>query len=214
MLRTASQDRALPRGCLARTFPAMSDVAVTQPAADKLPRSETRIDQLTPRVRRAIELMIWEAKPCNEAAAEVGLTTRAMHLALQKPKVLAYLKAQQQVLRSSEGPASIHRIRTIRDAAENKPALDAALYFLQDDEQQQRQSGVSASPGVTIRIVTINQVAANSDATFSPRMTHANEINVLAADHVNEALPSTPDHPDASGQSLDSVQDATGGKNR
>src|ERR1700693_1496745 len=119
---------------------ASTDIAVPEQSnsglAPSKPDRSKRIDQLTPRVRRAVELMVWHGLPFEKAAIEVGLTSRAMRLALCKPHVLAYLRQQGQVLRGSEGPKSIHRLREIRDAANNKPAVDAALYFLSNDDQQ------------------------------------------------------------------------------
>lgn len=101
--------------------------------------------------------MVWDALPFDEAAQKVGLTSQAMRYALAKPPVVAYLKREMQVLRTSEGPASIKRIKTIRDAAENKPALDAAMWFVTEDAAQQRGSAANATPGVTIRIVNVVQ---------------------------------------------------------
>ena len=157
-----------------------------------------RIDKLTPRVRKAVDLMIWDALPFDEAATKAGLTVHAMRLALAKPHVVAYLKQQQQVLRGSEGPRSIHRIRQIRDAAENKPALDAAMWFVADDEQQQRQSGASASPGVTIRVVTVVQQATPNAPHMLPSApvidASANAINGLGDECLVLAGRGSPDH--------------------
>ena len=164
----------------------MSDVAIAEPPQSKPDRSK-RIDQLTPRVRRAIDLMIWDAMPYDEAAREVGLTTRAMRLALGKPHVVAALKREMHVLKTSEGPASIKRIKTIRDAAENKPALDAAMWFVTEDEQQSRQSGVSASPGVTIRVVTVVQSAPVQTYPSDMSRPDVKQINGLADSTSNGA---------------------------
>jgi hypothetical protein len=134
--------------------------------------------------------MIWDAMPYDEAALAVGLSTRAMRLALSKSAVVQYLKREMQVLRTSEGPASIKRIKTIRDAAENKPALDAALWFVTEDAQQQRGSGQQSPPGVTIRIVNVVQ----------PGQANAPQPVTVEADPV-QTIP-------------DSRSEATGGENR
>jgi hypothetical protein len=132
----------------------MSDTAVA--AYDKRP---DRIDRLTPKVRKAIELMVWDGKPFNEAAQEVGLTSRAMRLALGKPFVLAAMKRELQVLRESEQPRNIHRLVEIREAAPNMPAVQAIRDLMHlSDNAHGSQSAASTSPGITIRI--INQAPA------------------------------------------------------
>lgn len=98
--------------------------------------------------------MVWDGKPFNEAAKEVGLTSRAMRLALQKPHVLAAVKRETQVLIESEGPRNIHRLVKIRDAAENMPAVQAIDRLMRaPDTVHGGQSAASSSPGITIRII-------------------------------------------------------------
>ena len=163
------------------------------PAEQRRPTTTIERAGLTPRVRSACEAMVWDALPFDEAAIAAGLSVRAMRLALAKPAVAQYLKQQAQVLRGSEGPRSIHRIRQIRDAAENKPALDAAMWFVNEDQQQQgRNAQLTASPGVTIRVVTV--VQQQPIQTYPSDMSHPNvkQINGLAQIDANAA--SVADH--------------------
>lgn len=142
------------------------------PSAELVPETSSRpnrIDRLTPRVRTAIKLMVWDGKPCDRAAAEVGLTTRAMRLALEKPPVLAALKREKQVLRESVSARNILRLAEIRDAADNMPAIQAIRTLEQmGDDQPGAASGASASPGITIRI--INQAPAPPTIDVTPRV--------------------------------------------
>ena len=119
-------------------------------------RSQPAANRLTAKVKQAVELMVWHGKPFDQAAAEAGLTTRAMRLALAKPHVMAFYRAEMQVLRSSHEPRSIIRLAEIRDAANNMPAVQAAKHLLERD-QPNTSSSNAASPGVTIRI--LNQTA-------------------------------------------------------
>lgn len=158
------------------------------PAEQRRPTTTIERAGLTPRVRSACEAMVWDALPFDEAAIAAGLSVRAMRLALAKPAVAQYLKQQAQVLRGSEGPRSIHRIRQIRDAAENKPALDAAMWFVNEDQQQQgRNAQLTASPGVTIRVVTV--VQQQPVQTYPSDMSHPNvkQINHLDQTDANAA---------------------------
>lgn len=119
-------------------------------------RSQPAANRLTAKVKQAVELMVWSGKPFDQAAAEVGLTTRAMRLALAKPHVMAFYRSEMQVLRSAEHPRSIHRLAQIRDKADNMPAVVAAKHLL-ETEQTNNNNSNATSPGVTIRIV--NQTA-------------------------------------------------------
>ena len=82
-------------------------------------------DKLTPKLRAAINLMVWEGMPFNDAAQSVGMHVRGMRLALTKPHVIKYLQEQRKVLLYSHGPRNIKRLAEIRDAADNMPAVNA-----------------------------------------------------------------------------------------
>lgn len=141
----------------------MSDTDLATTTDSKRPN---RIDCMTPRVRKAIHLMVWDGKPFNEAAAEVGLTSRAMRLALGKPFVLAAMKRELQVLIGSEQPRNIQRLVEIREAAPNMPAVQAIRDLMSvADGVHSSQSGITSSPGITIRILNVVQSAATGDAS-------------------------------------------------
>lgn len=110
--------------------------------------------KVTPRVARAVEAMVWDGKPLDEAAREAELTTRALRLALAKPHVLAMMKAEKHLLQTSHGPRNIHRLAEIRDAGNNMPAVQAIgmLERMADDNSPTRSGTSAASPGVTIHI--------------------------------------------------------------
>ena len=140
----------------------MTDQQLTTTAPN--PHHQALAKRLTARVRQAVELMVWDGKPYNEAATEAGLTVRAMRLALARPHVMAFYKAELQVLRTSEEPRSIHRLAQIREAANNMPAVVAAKHLL-ELEQTNTSNSNATSPGVTIRIV--NQTALVTPAPAS-----------------------------------------------
>ena len=120
----------------------------------RLARNKTPPLRITRRVKDAIDAMVSNGLGYSEAATEAGLTPRAMRMALNKPHVLAYYKAQCQVLRGATTARNIHRLCEIRDAENNMPAVNAikALEQLSDEQTNTKQT---TSPGVTIRIVNI-----------------------------------------------------------
>lgn len=95
---------------------------------------------LTPRIKKAIELMVFgrdedrrASVTAEEAAAQVGLKTRSLVEALRKPAVIRYHQEMYAALRAGEKPTSVRVIAAIRDdeslrstAAGQKVQLDAA----------------------------------------------------------------------------------------
>ena len=120
----------------------------------KLARNKTPPVRITRRVKEAIDAMVSNGLGYSEAATEAGLTPRAMRMALNKPHVLAYYKAQCQVLRGATTARNIHRLCEIRDAENNMPAVNAIKALEQLSDEQTNKPN-AASPGVTIRILNI-----------------------------------------------------------
>lgn len=111
--------------------------------------------KVTGRLKRALDLMVWERLTDNKAAVEAGLTISALRMALQRPHVAAYYKAQREVLRQREAPANIHRLLEIRDAANNMPAVQAIKVLEQlGDEANGRAAATVAAPGLVVVINT------------------------------------------------------------
>lgn len=95
---------------------------------------------LTPRIRQAVELMVFgkpEDRRANvtveDAAASVGLTARTLREALLRPAVINFHQQMVTAMRSGEKAASVRVMAAIRDdaslrstAAGQKVQLDAA----------------------------------------------------------------------------------------
>ena len=110
--------------------------------------------RITKRVKDAIRAMVVDKLRWDDAAVAVGLSTRAMRLALEKPHVITYLRKQLDVSRGARQVANFHRLCEIADADNNMPAVNAikALEQLSDEQTNTKQT---TSPGVTIRIVNV-----------------------------------------------------------
>jgi hypothetical protein len=126
----------------------MSDTDLVTIPNDKPKRLEIR-----GKLRRALDAMVWDGLEYPDAARTHNFHVRSMRQALGRPHVQAYLRTERQVLRESLSPRNIHRLREIRDAADNMPAIQAIRTLEQlGDEQSAAGSGASHSPGVTIVI--------------------------------------------------------------
>jgi hypothetical protein len=134
----------------------------------RLARNKTPKPRITKRVKDAIDAIVERGIAYNEAAAESGLTTRTMRLALERPHVLAYLRQQLKVLRDARGPRNFHRLCAIADAADNLPAVHAirALELL-SEEATVRRSDIP-TPGVVLNIIHASSPARSIDVTPAP----------------------------------------------
>ena len=150
----------------------MSDMALAVSKANRstLPTPQAAL-KVSAKVKRAIELMVWEGKPYNDAAQEAGLTTRSMRLALAKPHVVQYLNAGRQVLRTSAGPRNIQRLLEIRDADNNQPAVNAIKLLEQIGDEPGLSTQQQRAPGVVI-VVNGSPTAATVTAIDGKMIEH------------------------------------------
>src|SRR6516165_3734303 len=86
---------------------------------------------LTPKVRAAIDALVYCGLDLDEAAKEVGLTTRALRLATEKAPVLAYLRKQRRVLLASMTGKNLAALARARDQLENPMATVRAVQAIE-----------------------------------------------------------------------------------
>ena len=129
----------------------MSDLALQTTAP--LPRRQSTLPEknVKGRLKRALDMMIWEGAGDNEAAVIVGMNVVSIRNALTRPNVRAYYRQQCEVLRSRESAKNIHRLTQIRDAADNMPAVNA-IKALEQLGAEQTHSISQQTPGITIVI--------------------------------------------------------------
>jgi hypothetical protein len=139
-----------------------------------LARNKTPKPRITKRVKDAVDAIVERGLAYDEAAAETGLTTRAMRLALERPHVLGYLKQQLKVLRDARGPRNFHRLCEIADRQDNMPAVQALRTLEQLGDEQTNRPNTTPSPGVVIRIVNVAQLPPATDIK-TPRILDAGD---------------------------------------
>jgi|SRR5215469_2248485 len=130
----------------------------------RLARNKQPPLRITKRVRDAIDAMVEQGLDLKAAAEHGGMSTYRFRLALEKPHVNAYYKAQCQVFRASTQARNIHRLCQIRDAEDKMPAVNAikALMGVDDEQTNNKQT---TSPGVTIRIVNVSTTPQQHEQT-------------------------------------------------
>lgn len=164
--------------------PAEQYRAIPSPARDR----PKQLPTVRGKLFNAIELIVFQGMSLDEAAEQAGLTTYALRNAFAKQHVLAHLKARREVLRAAASGKNILRLTEIRDAADNMPAVNA-IKLLEElgDDHSQRGSGASASPGVTIRVVTVVQSAPVQTYPSDMSRHDVKQINGLANSDANAA---------------------------
>jgi hypothetical protein len=98
---------------------------------------KTTANGVSGKLKHALDLMTWQGLPWDEAALKANLTVRAMRLALKRPQVLKYLRAERGVLLASASPQNLHALAKLRDQDENKAAAVQAARTLEGFASEQ-----------------------------------------------------------------------------
>jgi len=136
----------------------MTDITISN-AQQPTTQQRAAIDRSRPmrvtgKLKVACNLLAYEGLPFNEAAQQAGLSVHAMRLALQRPHVIAYLKAQREVLRASMSGRNILTLAAVRDQTDNQMArVNAVKALEQIGDEPSARSGASSMPGLVIQIV-------------------------------------------------------------
>lgn len=130
-------------------------LVTTTPAA-ALPKQATKqpVARINPRVRQALDLMVWDNKSDNEAVLQVGISVLYLRAELKKPHIRAFYHGQLKVLRERESSRNIHTLIDVRDQTSNQMARVQAVKALEQlDDVEQSSRGAQSLPGLQIVIV-------------------------------------------------------------
>jgi hypothetical protein len=83
------------------------------------------------RLRAALDDMIEQGTPWEQAAVKSNLTVRAMRLALKRPAVIRYLRDARRVWLSSATGQNLHAMARVRDQDNNQAAAVQAARSLE-----------------------------------------------------------------------------------
>jgi hypothetical protein len=91
---------------------------------------------LPPKVRKAIELLVFDGLSRPEAAKEAGITDNWLYQKLKLPEVLKYYRVQCEVLRTGQRHRNIKKAIELRDDQKAKyggKVVIEAMKFLEND---------------------------------------------------------------------------------
>jgi hypothetical protein len=176
-----AHNAALPAPDRPQTAPIVPRRPPMNPARSTQPTS--------PRVKgklyAAIDLMIFEGKPLDEAANGAGLTTYTLRQAFGRPAVIEHVKRRRDVFRAAINTRNILRLAQIRDAADNMPAVNAIKELEANEQAAIAQQSEQQSPGITIVIAAAPAAGQGNDrrlVTIEPEQgfTGADSIKTLS----------------------------------
>lgn len=112
---------------------------------------------ISPRIRNAVRLMVWEGITAAEAAARIGIKPEALAQSLGVPQVKALLVDELDVLKESKRPRSIHRIDQLAERAESEAVRLNANKYLESKGSSDRGPVVNVQinnqqPGYVIAV--------------------------------------------------------------
>lgn len=134
----------------------------------KPPQQRQRAEiKISPKVRVAVEAMVWQALPRKAAAEHAGISEHGLYKALRKPPVKAFYLSELEVLRTSERARNFHTLCDVRDQTTNQMArVNAVKAIEQLGDEQQSNAGSSRSPGV---LIVVGDKASVSVSAIEPK---------------------------------------------
>lgn len=123
-------------------------------------RDRSKPMQVTGRLKRALDHMVWDNLTDCQAAVAVNLNVLSIRKSLQRPHVLGYYKTAREVLRSRESPRNIHTLIEVRDQTSNQMARVNAVKALEQlDDAPGIGAGALRAAGIVIMVGAAQPVA-------------------------------------------------------
>lgn len=148
------------------------------------PHDTPKPQNVTGKVRTAIDAMVWQGLPRQQAAQHAGMTEHGLYKALRKPPVRAYYLRELEVLRTSERARNIHTLAEVRDQTANQMARVNAVKALEQlEDQPQSAAARHQSPGFVIQVINapVAVSAPQRDIDAKPLIDHASGSHEPAA---------------------------------
>lgn len=131
-------------------------------------KTASKPNRVTGKLAIAIDLMIEEGMSWDKAGPQAGLSVRTMRLALQRPHVIAHLKARREVFRVNASAANIHRLIRLADQEDNKAAAVSAIKAIEQiGEVEAAVGGQRSLPGLQIVVIQASAPRIPADTSHS-----------------------------------------------
>jgi hypothetical protein len=153
------------------------------------------------KLKAALDLVVNEGLDPYEAAAKLNYHARSMRMALAKRHVLAYLRAQREVLRQTASAQNIHHAIDMRAHSSNEMCRLGAMKFIEQIEDEARSGGRPGAPLPGLQIVIyqdrpaprVIDVTPTADAASSSEPARTTDVMIPAPWPHEPAEPSPPE---------------------
>lgn len=164
-----------------------TSVTVQAPTAPIAPLiDQPKRSEVTPKVRKTLELMVYEGLPRDEAAKQAGLQQNGIYKAFRKPAVKAAYLALCDDLRLSGKARRIRRYTEINEQSVNLNAAVAAgrvLDAMDGSDVSRTNGGAAQTPGF---LITIINTAAPGPSHALPNARQPATIEAQPIDNTTE----------------------------
>lgn len=165
----------MPEDVQATTERPMQELSNNQPRQHIAGQDRARPRKVTGKLQVALDAMVFEGLPYDEAAQKANITVRAIRMALSKQHVIAYIRQQRDVLRTSMSGRNILTLAEVRDQKQNQMARVNAVAALERMEDQTHAAGNRAStPGLVVVVVN----APSSGAVMADQRTEPESVTI------------------------------------
>jgi len=156
-----------------------------QKAASRM-KKEKKAVKLTPRIKQAVEHMVFEGMTRRDAAQAVGISDEAMRQALLRPSCLTYMNEQIEVLRTGARPQALNAVITLMEkSSSDRVKLDAAKYIDGMDRTVHTvgASTVNVQVNNNTKVETAGYVIDLSEYGRKPQAESTHQIEHLGDEH-------------------------------
>lgn len=116
-----------------------------------------------------VQSIVWDGLPFTHVFQKLGIPERTAYRWMREPAVLAAIKAEEKVLRSSARAGNIHALQRVRDTSDNSLAVVQAVKALEQlADQEQGSAAPGQSRGYVIVINAPSSAGTAVDANAQP----------------------------------------------
>lgn len=169
-----------------RDLHAMTDEAITPAPArtsDNLPAEQrpSKPRRVSGRLKAALDAIVYEALEMDEAAKRVGMTTRNIRQAMQRPWVIAYIRQARALLVHELAAGNPRHLQTMRSSSPNGMVRLGAARVIEEIAGGGVNRGTTVNVGVNVAAGYILDLSERPRPEPSPPTPRAIEGKANAA---------------------------------
>jgi len=131
--------------------------------------TDAHLSALSRRQVGFVQSIVWDGLPFTHVFQKLGIPERTAYRWMREPAVIAAIKGEERVLRSSARSGNILALKRIRDTSDNSLAVVQAVKALEQlADQEQGTAPPGQSRGYVIVINAPSAASTAADANVQP----------------------------------------------